>query len=227
MSQVPVITVDGPSGAGKGTLARALAECYGWNFLDSGAIYRLLGYAVDVLGMDGDDVPSLLQWMQAVEVRFEADPHAHVITVWANGEDVTRWVRHARVAQLASKLASVPDIRLGLVQKQRDFCKPPGLVADGRDMGTTIFPKAGCKLYLTADAIIRAQRRFKQLQASGQDVSLSELTDEIRARDARDEGRSCSPLQPAADAVVIDASELRVDQVLAVAHTHVCAAFGW
>jgi cytidylate kinase len=209
----PVITIDGPGGSGKGTVSMLLAETLGWNLLDSGALYRLVAVAAlnQQLGMS-DDETRLGQLAANLRADFAVEDHA--VKVLLDGENVSRLLRSEEVGALASRLATLPEVRQALVGRQREFRQWPGLVADGRDMGTVIFPDARLKIYLTASVEERAQRRYKQLKEKGESVNLSRLFHEIEERDRRDRTRVLAPLKPAFDSHVIDSSELSVDEVL-------------
>ena len=210
---VPVLTVDGPSGSGKGTIGVRIAQQLGWHFLDSGALYRLVGLAATRAGTSFTDEAGLAQLARNMDVSFRIAGNGEVRALLA-GADVGDEIRTEDAGSWASQVAAVPGVRAALLERQREFRQAPGLVADGRDMGTTVFPQATLKIYLTASPEIRAQRRYKQLMDKGFDVNLPRLLDEIRSRDARDAGREASPLKPAADAVVIDTSELSIDEVV-------------
>ncbi|WP_339772740.1 (d)CMP kinase [uncultured Paraglaciecola sp.] len=212
MQVFPVITVDGPSGAGKGTVSTLLANRLGWHFLDSGAIYRVLAIASIHHQIDPSDEAGLLPLASGLDVNFE--PAEFGCKVILEGEDVSDAIRTEEVGAVASKVASLPTIREALLRRQRAFKASPGLVADGRDMGTIVFPEAEVKIFLTASAQERASRRFKQLKEAGHDVSISRLLADIEARDDRDSNRSVAPLVPAKDALVIDSTELNIEQVL-------------
>ncbi|HEY0635954.1 MAG TPA: (d)CMP kinase, partial [Gammaproteobacteria bacterium] len=185
MSAIPVITVDGPSGVGKGTLSQQLAHHLGWHFLDSGALYRLLGLAARRQGVDPADAVTLESLALKLDVRFLPSEQGET-TILLNNQDVTREIRTEQAGNDASRVAAVPAVRAALLQRQRDFRQPPGLVADGRDMGTTVFPDAPLKFFLTASAEVRAERRYKQLKEKGLDASLTTLLAEIAERDERD-----------------------------------------
>lgn len=209
----PVITIDGPSGVGKGTVARALARALGWHLLDSGALYRILAVSADRAGMDLDDAARVAALAPRLRIHFAAqDTDAERITV--DRHDLTAAIRTEQAGQLASTIAVHPAVRAALLERQRAFRQPPGLVADGRDMGTVVFPDAPLKVFLDATAEERARRRWKQLSAAGINATLSNLCAEIRERDVRDRSRSHSPLKAAPDAVVIDTTELPVEAVL-------------
>ncbi|SFM20622.1 (d)CMP kinase [Marinobacter zhejiangensis] len=211
---VPVITIDGPSGSGKGTVTQMLARRLGWHLLDSGALYRLTALAAVRQGVSFDDHAGLVQVAASLDVRFEPTPAGEPVRVVLSGEDVTREIRTEAAGDNASKVAVVPAVREALLQRQRDFRQAPGLVADGRDMGTVIFPDAPTKIFLTASAEERAERRYRQLKEAGHDVKIDALLDEIRARDDRDMNRSAAPLKPADDAQVIDSTGLSIEEVL-------------
>jgi cytidylate kinase len=212
MSEIPVITVDGPSGAGKGTISHLLAEALGWHFLDSGALYRVVGKAALVEGVDWDDRSAIAALARHLEVSFTTAASGEVLVAY-KGEDVSRAIRTEEGGRGASKVAAIPAVREALLCRQRDFLVAPGLVADGRDMGTVVFPGAPLKFFLTASAEERAQRRFQQLIAKGESVNLPRLLEDIQERDARDRNRVASPLVPAEDAIVIDSTALPIEQV--------------
>lgn len=204
----PVIAIDGPSGSGKGTVCALLAKQLGWNLLDSGALYRLLAFAAGNHGIDLTNEEALKQLAAHLDVQF-IDKR-----IVLEGEEVTDAIRNEQVGAGASMVASLPAVREALLQRQRAFQEAPGLVADGRDMGTVVFPGAPLKVFLTASAEERARRRYLQLKAKGDDVNLASLLDEIRARDERDTQRTVAPLKPAADAILLDSTELSIEQVL-------------
>jgi|TARA_B110000240_G_scaffold195771_1_gene246154 cytidylate kinase len=208
----PVITIDGPSGAGKGTVSTLLAKKLGWHFLDSGAIYRVLAVASIHHQIPAEDETGLLPLASGLDVNFETTGNG--VRVILEGEDVSDTIRTEEVAATASKIASLPSIREALLRRQRGFKQSPGLVADGRDMGTVVFPEAQVKIFLTASAEERADRRFNQLKDMGQDVNVLRLLQDIKARDERDANRTVAPLVPAKDALVLDSTDLNVEQVL-------------
>ncbi|MGE8497761.1 MAG: (d)CMP kinase [Pseudomonas sp.] len=213
-AQAPVIAIDGPSGSGKGTVAGLLAKQLGWSLLDSGALYRLLAFAARNHGVDLTNEESLKVLAAHLDVQFIAGADGHGQRIILEGEEVTDAIRNEQIGAGASQVASLPAVREALLQRQRAFQELPGLVADGRDMGTVVFPDAPLKIFLTASAEERARRRYLQLKAKGDDVNLASLLDEIRARDERDMQRSVAPLKPAADAIQLDSTELSIEQVL-------------
>jgi cytidylate kinase len=211
---VPVITVDGPSGSGKGTLCRLLARELGWNLLDSGALYRLVGLAARNHGVGIDNHAALEVLAGHLDVQFQAGADdAGDVCVVLEGEDVTGVVRGEEVGALASQVGAVAAVRAALLDRQRAFCVLPGLVADGRDMGTEVFPEAELKVFLTASPEERAARRFRQLIDKGDAVSLPRLVADIEARDRRDLERSVSPLRPSPEAVLIDTTGIAIADV--------------
>ena len=210
----PVITVDGPGGSGKGTIAMRVAEKLGWHFLDSGALYRLVAVAAMDRGVQPDDEETLGDVACNLDVSFGISGEGMVILL--DGNYITGRLRSEQVSVMSSKIATFPVVRAALVERQRAFRKTPGLVADGRDMGTVIFPDAILKIFLTAIAEARAQRRYKQLKEKGESVNLSRLFRDIKKRDERDSGRAVAPLRPAPDAHVIDSTELGINEVLQV-----------
>ncbi len=213
MSEVPVITIDGPSGSGKGTVSRAVARALGWGLLDSGALYRLVALAARRAGVSLDDVASLSRLAARFDIRFGAGPRDEEI-VWLDGAEVTRDIRTESAGNDASKVAALPPVRAALLERQRAFAVPPGLVADGRDMGTVVFPGAQVKIFLTASLEERALRRHNQLKQKGVAATLAALSLEIAERDQRDISRSASPLVASADAVLLDTTGMPVDAVV-------------
>ncbi|MGD7033514.1 (d)CMP kinase [Methylotuvimicrobium buryatense] len=208
---VPVLTIDGPSGAGKGTVSRAIARKLGWHYLDSGSIYRSLAIAAIAAGADLSDEAVVAEVAKAMVLEFES---ADELTVKLDGKDITGQLGLESTGNAASVVAALPEVRKVLLQKQKDFKKPPGLVADGRDMGTVVFPDAQNKVFLTASAEERAMRRYKQLKEKGIDANLSLITQEIEERDRRDQQRKAAPLMQANDAVFIDSSDMSIETVI-------------
>ncbi|MDO4223618.1 MAG: (d)CMP kinase [Acinetobacter sp.] len=212
-----IITIDGPSGSGKGTLAQRLAEHYGYQLLDSGAMYRLLGLALhqrQLLPVNDENLAQCEHIAQHLNIDFKSI-HGTIET-YLDGELVTQQIRTEEVGGYASQVASIPSLRQALLARQQAFAQGAGLVADGRDMGTVVFPNAIAKLYLTASAQARAERRVKQLQQMGKSASIDEILAQIQARDERDMARSVAPLKPADDAYIIDSSQLNIDDVFAL-----------
>ena len=208
----PVIAIDGPSGSGKGTIARQVAAALGWHLLDSGALYRLLALAAVRRGIALDDAGALADLAENLDVRFGTGAHGEEL-VWLDGQPVSSELRTEEAGRGASTVAALQPVRDALLALQRGFRKAPGLVADGRDMGTHVFPEAELKVYLTASAEERARRRHKQLKDKGIDVSLAALSRDIEDRDRRDSERSVAPLRPAEDARVLDSSDQSIDAV--------------
>lgn len=219
---VQIITIDGPSGSGKGTLAAKLAAHYQFHLLDSGALYRLLGLSLhhhDLLDSLDTKLPECVQIATNLDIQFVSTDTG--VQVWLDGEDVSQTIRTERVGEFASKVAAIPELRTAMVSRQHAFAQAPGLVADGRDMATSIFPQAQAKIYLTASAESRAQRRVKQLQGMGLDVKINDILANIIARDKRDMERTVAPLKPADDAYIIDSSDLNIDEVFQLMTTYV------
>lgn len=210
--RIPVLTIDGPSGAGKGTVSRIVAKKLGWNYLDSGSIYRSLAIALLQNEIDLSNINEILSIAQAMELAYECDDE---LVVKLDGQDITAKLGTETTGNIASIVAAVPEVRRVLLQKQKDFKRPPGLVADGRDMGTVVFPDADIKVFLTASAAKRAERRYKQLMEKGIDVNIEQITSEIEARDCRDKERTIAPLAQAEDALFIDSSAMTIDEVIA------------
>ncbi|MBU02779.1 MAG: cytidylate kinase [Halieaceae bacterium] len=208
----PVICVDGPSGAGKGTLCRQLAQVLDWHLLDSGALYRAVGVACQRADIELGVASEVAEIAAVLEVDFRATEEG--VAIWLAEEDVTTDIRSETGGLGASQVALHPEVREVLLAKQRAWARAPGLVADGRDMGTVVFPDAPLKIFLTASAEARAERRFHQLQGMGQDVSLPRLLVDIQERDARDSFRKSSPLMPAGDAILIDSTVLTAEEVV-------------
>ena len=211
-ADAPVIAIDGPSGSGKGTVARRVADALGWHLLDSGALYRLTGLAAARSGRSDAPAHVVAQIAADLDVRFGTDREGQE-RVWLAGEDVTADIRTEECGRLASQVAALPPVREALLGLQRGFRRPPGLVADGRDMGTQVFPDATLKVFLTASSEERARRRYKQLKDKGIDVSLPALSQHIEDRDRRDSERTVAPLRAAGDARLLDSSNLTIDEV--------------
>jgi len=209
---VPVLTIDGPSGSGKGTISRAVAQQLGWHYLDSGALYRAVGVAAGWADLDLDDAGALVRCTFDTTIAF--DESGDELRVLVNGHDATDELRTETAGAAASAIAAIPEVRAALKDRQRAFRVAPGLVADGRDMGTVIFPDADWKVFLTASADERAERRYKQLKNKGVSVTMDGLLREILARDARDANRVVAPLRPAEDAVRIDTTGLGIEAVV-------------
>lgn len=218
---VPIVCVDGPSGSGKGTLAQRLANHLDFHLLDSGALYRVVGFVALDQGIGWDDEPSVTQIARDLDVSFVTSDLG--VRVIYRGRDVTEPVRSVRGGEGASAVAAIPSVREALLARQRGLAVAPGLIADGRDMGTAVFPDAPVKIFLEASAVARAQRRQSQLQLQGEDVSLPRLLEAIEARDTRDRIRSVSPLLPADDAVIVDSTDLTADAVFERVMSHVVA----
>lgn len=209
-TKIPVLTLDGPSGVGKGTICLMVAKKLGWHILDSGSLYRLLALSAGD-DVDLNNVTQLAELARDMQIEYVTSGDA--LGIYLRGENVSEAIRTEATGVLASKVAAIPEVRQALLDKQKAFAKAPGLVADGRDMGTTVFPDAELKIFLTASAEERAKRRHKQLKDKGIDANLSQLTVELRERDERDSTRSASPLLAADDAIVIDTTSLDIDQV--------------
>ncbi|KAA0911818.1 (d)CMP kinase [Pusillimonas sp. ANT_WB101] len=205
---IPVIAIDGPTASGKGTIAHRVAQALGWSVLDSGALYRLTALALLQQDADAADENAVADIAQALDVRFDGDQ------VWLNGNDVAAEIRLEDVGNLASRIAAYPAVRQALLERQRAFRTAPGLVADGRDMGTVVFPDAPLKVFLVADVAARAERRCKQLKVKGFSANLADLLKDMRSRDERDRTRANAPLVAAADAITVDSSTLTIDETV-------------
>lgn len=226
---IHIITIDGPSGSGKGTLAAKLAQHYQYHLLDSGAIYRLLGLSLQQQNLiDSLDQQATLDLSTHIATNLDIKFVSQSVgtSIFLDGVDVTETIRTERVGEFASKVAAIPVLRTALFERQRAFAQAPGLVADGRDMATTVFPEAFAKIYLTASAESRAERRVKQLQAMGLDVKISDILSNIQARDKRDMERTVAPLKPAKDAYVIDSSESNIESVFKLMTDYIDSQLG-
>ena len=212
---IPVLTIDGPSGSGKGTISARVADALGWHLLDSGVLYRAVGFAAGMEGLDLSDADAVTRCAQTTKISFRDPKDGGETRVFVNSLDATDDIRTETCGAAASAIAAIPSVRAALFDKQRSLRKAPGLVADGRDMGTVIFPDAGFKVFLTASADERARRRYKQLKEKGLGVTLAALLREIQARDLRDAERLVAPLKPATDAVLIDSTGMPIDTVVA------------
>ncbi|MBB3343274.1 (d)CMP kinase [Luteimonas sp. RC10] len=213
-AEVPVLTIDGPSGSGKGTISRAVAQRLGWHYLDSGALYRAVAVSAGWADLDLGDAGALVRCAFDTTIAFRDDAFGEPRVI-VNGHDATDELRTETAGAAASAIAAIPEVRAALKDRQRAFRTPPGLVADGRDMGTVIFPDARWKVFLTASAEERAERRYKQLKGKGVSVTMDGLLREILARDARDASRAVAPLRPAEEAVRIDTTGLGIEAVVA------------
>ena len=211
---IPVLTLDGPSGVGKGTVASIVAQKLNWHQLDSGAIYRAFAIAAMDCSIGMDNLDSLLELASKLDLEFKSNSEHAPLSVYLDGVDITTKLRTEKTATLASKYAQLAPLRKVLIIKQKQFQKPPGLVADGRDMGTVVFPDAPFKVFLTADSEERARRRLKQLQVDGNTGNISHTLVKVRKRDERDKNRAHSPLKPAKDALIIDTTNLTIDEVI-------------
>jgi len=209
---VPVIAIDGPGGAGKGTICRLVAAKLGWHLLDSGSLYRITAYAAALRGLDLQDSAAVAEVARTLDVRFAEA--AESVSVIFEESDITNLIRTEKAGSSASIVAADPAVRAALIDRQRAFAQPPGLVADGRDMGSVVFPGAALKVYLTASVAERARRRYKQLKDKGMDVSLPALSQDMEARDRRDSQRAVAPLRACEDARVLDSTQLEIAEVV-------------
>lgn len=223
MSLAPVITIDGPSGTGKGTITHLLAAELGWHVLDSGALYRIIGLTAFQRNVRFDDSTGLCGLAEALNIEFGTEFPG---SISVDGKEQSGELRAETSGAMASKVAADPSLRQALLRRQHAFREPPGLVADGRDMGTVVFPDSGCKIFLTASAEVRALRRYNQLKDKGVSVSLPSLLRDIQERDERDSTRSVAPLMPAQDALIIDTGSLSIEQVMTLVRTAVDSHLG-
>jgi cytidylate kinase len=214
-TNAPVVTIDGPGGSGKGTLSSLVAAELGWHLLDSGALYRIVAAMARRQANDLTDEKSLVAMIPNLQIAFDGD------RVDVNGDDLSEEIRTGEAGVAASQVAALPEVRDSILTLQKSFQRAPGLVADGRDMGTVIFPRAATKIFLDASAEVRANRRYKQLKNKGLSVNLRHLVEQIQERDARDRGRAVAPLKPAADALIIDSTQMTVEEVLQMIMTEV------
>lgn len=223
---VPLLTIDGPSGSGKGTVSQIIASRLGWHYLDSGALYRLLALAAENHTLALDDAESLETLAAHLDVQFASGKDGQTV-ILLEGEPVTDHIRSETVGNSASIVAALPKVRAALLERQRAFREMPGLVADGRDMGSTVFPDAPLKIFLTASAEARAERRYKQLKEKGMSVNLAPLLEDIERRDLRDSQRGASPMIAAEDAILLDTTELGIDEVVTKILEHCAACFDY
>lgn len=220
MKQAPVITIDGPSGSGKGTLCHLLARELGWHVLDSGAIYRLLALAAEKQQISADNTAALIELAKNYEIHFSVDADLQLHSFLAR-QEVSDMIRTPEIGRATSKISALSPIRQVLLEKQRQFRRSPGLVTDGRDMGTVVFPDAQLKIFLNASLEQRAQRRYKQLKDKGITVRIEEILAELNERDARDSQRDAAPLKASSDSIIIDSTSMCIDQVLLQTMKHV------
>ncbi|MCK5667953.1 MAG: (d)CMP kinase [Gammaproteobacteria bacterium] len=214
MSSIPVIAVDGPSGTGKGTVCSHLANWLSWNFLDSGALYRILAVAAERHHLETNNEAAIADIAESLDVVFQRPQPGKDVTVIFEGNDISQEIRTEECGNSASQIATLPKVRSALLERQRKFQQAPGLIADGRDMGTVVFADAPLKIYLIASSAERAKRRYKQLKQKGFSVNLPRLTADIAERDTRDSQRTISPLKPADDAIVVDTTILEISEVI-------------
>jgi len=218
---IPVITIDGPSGSGKGTIAQKIAKKLGWHYLDSGAIYRAFAWKVLTTKTNPNDAEAIIALMQNVNIHMEPDDIGHEAVIFCDNQDITADIRSEACGQMASITSALPFVRQALLERQREMRQKPGLVTDGRDMGTVVFPDAPLKFFFLATVEERAQRRYQQLLKKGQHANLRDVQEELRQRDERDANRTVSPTKPAPDAILIDTTHLDVDGVVSAVWEHI------
>lgn len=226
MSLVPVITIDGPSASGKGTIAQKIAKRLGWHFLDSGALYRAIGWAVLDAKVDWNDHVAMQNLINHIKIQTQITDLGDDAIINVNDQDVTDDIRSEECGQMASITSAIPFVRAALLDRQRTFRQLPGLVTDGRDMGTVVFPDATLKFYVTASVEVRARRRFNQLKQKGKDVSLLDILRELSVRDERDANRAIAPAKPADDVILIDTTHLDINGVFQLVMRYVHEVFG-
>ncbi len=216
LKNVPIVTIDGPSGSGKGTVSRLMHKELGWHYLDSGALYRILAFSAESKGIRFTEEAPLAELAKALQIQFIEIPNSEHIGVYLDDREITTQIRTEEMGEKASKVAAFPQVREALVMRQRAFLQAPGLIADGRDMGTVIFPEADLKIFLEASLEERAERRYNQLKKSGVHVTLQSLFSELSQRDMRDRQRVVCPLKPAEDAIIVDTTGMPIEAVLSV-----------
>lgn len=226
MASIPVITIDGPSGSGKGTIAQLLAKKLKWHFLDSGVLYRVIGWAVLNAKIDPSDLPALNNIMSHIQIQMHVSEIGDEPKIICNNHDVTEEIRSEACSQMASITSAIPQVRAALLDRQRQMRQSPGLVTDGRDMGTVVFPDATLKFFVTASLEERAKRRYNQLKRKGKDVSLPDVCKELSVRDERDSNRAIAPLTPADDVILIDTTNLDIESVMQLIWQHVSSVVG-
>ncbi|MBT8506587.1 cytidylate kinase [Coxiella-like endosymbiont of Rhipicephalus sanguineus] len=219
--QAPVITIDGPSGSGKGTIALRVAQALHWHFLDSGIIYRAIAWALSYYGVSLADQKGIADLLKRLQIAVESQPVVRKLKVSCDNHDITEAIRTEKCGALASKASALSVVRQAVLQYQHDFRRCPGLVADGRDMGTVVFPNTTLKFYFDADPQERAYRRYRQLQKRGINVSLRDIQEDLEERDHRDVNRIISPSKPAADALIIDTTKLSIEEVFVKVMNHI------
>lgn len=217
----PVITIDGPSGSGKGTIAQCVAKTLGWHYLDSGALYRAFAWSVIYNKIDLNDHAALQALLKHISIDMRVSKQGEIAEIFYDHQNITEEIRSETCGQMASKCSAIPFVREALLNQQRSMRKPPGLVTDGRDMGTVVFPDATIKFYFQANVHVRAERRYHQLKEKGKHVNLRDIERELQVRDERDANRPVSPTKPAPDAILIDTTQLSADEVLQLVLSHI------